>query len=46
MPSLRKKVAGFIRQLSVANPTENGPVDQSDTSPSTSSCFIQRYLSG
>jgi hypothetical protein len=44
MPSLRKKVAGFIRQLSVNNQNEN--VDQIDSSGPSSGCFIQRYLSG
>lgn len=44
MPSLRKKVAGFIRQLSVNNQNEN--VDQIDSSGPSTGCFIQRYLSG
>ncbi|XP_023711449.1 PP2C-like domain-containing protein CG9801 isoform X2 [Cryptotermes secundus] len=44
MPSLRKKVAGFIRQLSVNNQNENA--DQIDSSGPSSGCFIQRYLSG
>jgi hypothetical protein len=43
MPSLRKKVAGFIRQLSVNNQNEN---DQIGSSGPSSGCFIQRYLSG
>ncbi|PSN36973.1 hypothetical protein C0J52_15454 [Blattella germanica] len=44
MPSLRKKVAGFIRQLSVNNQNDN--VDQINSSGPSSGCFIQRYLSG
>jgi hypothetical protein len=44
MPSLRKKVAGFIRQLSVNNQNENA--DEIDSSGTSSGCFIQRYLSG
>ncbi|XP_066996782.2 PP2C-like domain-containing protein CG9801 [Anabrus simplex] len=46
MPSIRKKVAGFIRQLSVNNQAENVASDQCDSSGSSSGCFIQRYLSG
>ncbi|GLH15894.1 PP2C-like domain-containing protein CG9801, partial [Gryllus bimaculatus] len=46
MPSLRKKVAGFIRQLSVTNQSENAPAGQYDGNVSSSGCFIQRYLSG
>ncbi|XP_075229821.1 PP2C-like domain-containing protein CG9801 [Lycorma delicatula] len=43
MPSFRQKVAGFLRQLS--NQAEN---DRSfdDHKPTSSDCFIQRYLSG
>ncbi|XP_063229906.1 PP2C-like domain-containing protein CG9801 [Bacillus rossius redtenbacheri] len=46
MPSLRKRVAGFIRQLSVNNQAENVIVEKDESSSSSSGCFIQRYLSG
>ncbi|XP_015429432.1 PREDICTED: PP2C-like domain-containing protein CG9801 [Dufourea novaeangliae] len=56
MPSLRKKVAGFMRQLSISNlagAVENiGQGEQTLCSPRsltqdfTSGCFITRYLDG
>ncbi|XP_053972035.1 PP2C-like domain-containing protein CG9801 [Hylaeus volcanicus] len=56
MPSLRKKVAGFMRQLSISNlagAVENiGQGEQTLRSPRsltqdfTSGCFITRYLDG
>lgn len=56
MPSLRKKVAGFMRQLSISNlagavenisqgeQTLHNP--RSLTQDFTSGCFITRYLDG
>lgn len=50
MPSLRKKVSSFIRQLSVANPQRESAISdgrsQRSTSDAQNGCFIQRYLSG
>lgn len=44
MPSFRQKVVGFLRQLS--NQSENNRTFEDDHKPSSSDCFIQRYLSG
>lgn len=50
MPSLRKKVSSFIRQLSVANQQRENPIADGrgsrNSSDSQNGCFIQRYLSG
>lgn len=46
MPSLRKKVVGFIRQLSVNTQQENVTCEKYQQSDSPGSCFIHRYLSG
>ncbi|KAK3923393.1 PP2C-like domain-containing protein [Frankliniella fusca] len=47
MPSLRKKVSSFIRQLSVANQQrENVLSDPRSSTDTQNGCFIQRYLSG
>lgn len=42
MPSMRKKVSNFFKQLSVIGPTD---CDQTDPGGSSGS-FIHRYLSG
>lgn len=56
MPSLRKKVAGFMRQLSISNLTaavesigHNENSLYSTRSPSSNiptGCFVSRYLNG
>ncbi|XP_034255002.1 PP2C-like domain-containing protein CG9801 [Thrips palmi] len=50
MPSLRKKVSSFIRQLSVANQQRENSLGDGrsprNSADSQNGCFIQRYLSG
>lgn len=50
MPSLRKKVSSFIRQLSVANQQRENILSETrsprNSADSQNGCFIQRYLSG
>lgn len=43
MPSMRKKVSSFFKQLSVSGHNES---DQTDCAGKSSGSFIQRYLSG
>ncbi|XP_034936842.1 PP2C-like domain-containing protein CG9801 isoform X3 [Chelonus insularis] len=50
MPNLRKKVVGFMRQLSISNLTAAvesiGQNDNSLHSPRSGGCFVTRYLDG
>lgn len=55
MPSLRKKVVGFMRQLSISNLTaavESIGQDHSSNEPTSppadhpGGCFVSRYLNG
>lgn len=46
MMPLRKKVADFIRQLSVNNQAENVASEQFESADASSQCFIQKYLAG
>lgn len=48
MPSIRKRVTGFIRQLSIPAPHQHPPASKSPRSPPPpqEGCFIQRYLDG
>lgn len=52
MPSLRKKVVGFMRHLSIRNLTAAGDEIDGQRGPSSppaeipGGCFVTRYLNG